>query len=62
MNTKPLSQAQDEDVRHVLAALQRATVRARQLAAQTQTGIVIMRDGEIIIEQPEALHRNDNFN
>ena len=58
MNTKPLSQAQDEDARHVLAALQRAGTRAKQLAVQTQTAIVIMRDGKMIIEQPDAIQLN----
>lgn len=54
MNTTPLSQAQDEDARHILAALQRAGTRAKQLAVQTQTAIVIMRDGKMVIEKPDA--------
>ncbi|MEY4209648.1 MAG: hypothetical protein RLZ92_26 [Pseudomonadota bacterium] len=35
---------------------------ASTISAQTQTAIVIMGDGKMIIEQPEALHRDDNFN
>lgn len=37
MNTKPLEQAQDDDLRQSLAAMQRAAQRARELAAQTGT-------------------------
>lgn len=52
MNPKPLSQARDEDARNVTAALQRAGQRARIVAAQTQTAIIIVRDGKLIREMP----------
>ncbi len=58
MNTKPLSEAQDEDARHALAALQRAAVQARQLAVQTQTAIVVMRNGKITLEHPDPTSLN----
>lgn len=34
------------------AALKRAAQRARELARQTGTKIVVMRDGELVIETP----------
>lgn len=50
MNPKPLTEAKDQDVRHAFVALQ----RARQIAAQTQTAVVVMRDSMIIYELPEG--------
>ncbi len=50
MNNKPISLARDEDARNALAALERAALRARQIAAQTQTAIVVVRNGQLIKE------------
>ena len=52
MNPKPLSQARDEDARNITAALQRAGQRARRVAAQTQTDIIVVRNGKLIREAP----------
>ena len=52
MNKKPLSEAKDEDARNATAALERAAKRAREIAARTQTEIVVMRDGKIVKEYP----------
>lgn len=52
MNPKPLSQARDEDARNVIAALKRAGQRARSIARQTQTAVIIVRDGKLIREIP----------
>lgn len=52
MNPKPLNQARDADVRDITAALQRAGQRARALAAQTETFIVVVRDGKLVKEAP----------
>lgn len=52
MNPKPFSQARDADVRNITAALQRAGQRAGTLAAQTETFIVVVRDGRFIKEIP----------
>lgn len=52
MNPKPLSQARDEDARNITAALQRAGQRARTVAAQTQTAIIVVRNGKLIREMP----------
>jgi argonaute-like protein implicated in RNA metabolism and viral defense len=50
MNTKPLAMAHDEDARSVEAALIRASSRARAIAAQTRTCIVVVRDGKLVRE------------
>lgn len=47
MNPKPISQSMDADMRHSQAALERAARRAREIAAQTGTAIVISRQGVI---------------
>lgn len=52
MNPKPLNQAHDEDARNITAALQRAGQRARTIAAQTQTDIIVVRDGKLVRETP----------
>jgi capsule polysaccharide export protein KpsC/LpsZ len=54
MNPKPLSGAKDEDVRSVEQALRRAGQNARLLAAQTHTPFVVVRDGQLRIEQVGA--------
>jgi len=51
MNPKPLSQAKHEEIRRVLPALIRAAQRARAVAAQTQTAVVVVRDGVLVIER-----------
>ena len=57
MNPKPLNQARDADARNITAALQRAGQRARTLAAQTETFIVVVRDGKLIKEIPANPNR-----
>lgn len=47
MNPQPISQSIDADLRHSQAALERAAQRAREIAAQTGTAIVISRQGII---------------
>ena len=54
MNPKPLSEARDEDAKHMMAALKRAGEAARRIAFQTQTNLVIVRDGKKIIEVPKT--------
>lgn len=51
MNTQPLNQAKDEDARQVEIALRRAAQKARQLAAQTDTPLVVVRDGQLLQER-----------
>jgi hypothetical protein len=47
MNTRPISESQDPDLRGSLAALQRAAQRAREIASQTGTAIVVSQHGVI---------------
>lgn len=43
---------QDNTLKQVQAALQRAALQARKIAAQTETSVVIIRDGKISNEHP----------
>lgn len=45
MNRHPIDSAHDPDLRHSLPALRRAAQRARDLARQTGTAIVIRHNG-----------------
>ena len=54
MNPSPLETARDTDLRLSLQAMQRAALRARELAAQTGTAIVISRNGRIEHIWPQA--------
>jgi hypothetical protein len=56
MNTKTIHQANNADLRGSWQALQRAAQRARELAAQTGTELVVSRNGVIerIKPQPDA--------
>jgi hypothetical protein len=47
MNTKDISNAKDPDVRASLGALKRAALMARQTAIQTDTELVIMKNGTL---------------
>lgn len=53
MNKQPIEQARDADLRLTHAALRRAAQRARELARQTGTVIVISRQGVIEHLQPK---------
>ena len=52
MNTKSIDQANNADLRGSWQAMQRAARRARELAAQTGTDLVISRDGVIELIKP----------
>ena len=47
MNTRPISESQDADLRGSLAALERAAQRAHEIATQTGTAIVVSHHGVI---------------
>jgi hypothetical protein len=47
MNKSPIETAKDADLRQSPKAMQRAAQRARALAAQTGTAIVVSRNGAI---------------
>jgi imidazolonepropionase-like amidohydrolase len=48
MNTKDISQAKNKDLTGSLAAIKRAAIMARGLAVQTNTAIIVVRDGKIL--------------
>ena len=47
MNPRPIETAQDEDLRLSRQAMQRAALRAWEIAARTGTAIIIRRAGAI---------------
>jgi predicted ABC-type ATPase len=50
-----LAKAKDPDVRGSLAAMRRAAAMARKIAVQTDTGIVIVRDGKPVVISAQEL-------
>jgi len=50
----------DEDLKGALAALRRAAKRAREIAQQTGTAIIVMRDGKLVREIPQKKDRGDS--
>jgi len=54
MNKQPIEHAHDPDLRCSSIALQRAALRARELAMRTQTAIVVSSDGKLEYLVPEA--------
>ena len=55
MNPRPIETAQDDDLRMSYQAMQRAAVRAWEIAARTGTAIIIRRAGVIeAVRPPEA--------
>lgn len=45
---KDLSKSRNPDLRASLAAMQRAAAMARQIAIQTDTAIIVVRDGKLV--------------
>lgn len=58
MKTPDISTARNPDLRASMAALQRAAALARKTAIQTDTGIVIVRDGEIVHVSAQELRQS----
>ena len=52
----PIENAVNPDLRGSWPALQRAAQRARQIAAQTGTAIVVMRNGQMEHLYPQPAH------
>ena len=48
MNANDLANAKDPDVRASLQALQRAAQLARQTAIQTETHLIVVKDGQML--------------
>jgi hypothetical protein len=57
VNAKDISTAKDPAMRGSLAALQRAAALARETAIQTNTSIVIEKDGKLVWISAEELRR-----
>ncbi len=57
MKTKDISQAKDQDLRASMAALQRAAESARRTAIQTDTAIVVKRDGKLVRISAQELRK-----
>ena len=57
MKTKDISEAKDPDLRSSMAALLRASQQARQTAIQTNTDLIIAKDGKLVRISPEELRR-----
>lgn len=55
MKTKDISEAKDPDLRASMAALQRASLLARKTAIQTNTHLVIVKDGRLLRISAEEL-------
>lgn len=62
MNTQPLNQAKDEDARQVETALRRAAQKARLLAEQTHTPLVVVRDGQLLVELVSPVSQENHNN
>ena len=60
MNTaKDITQARNPDLRASMAAMRRAAQLARQIAIQTNTGIVMVRDGQCVRISAQELREAD---
>ncbi len=57
MKTPDISTAKDPDLRASMAAMQRAAALARKTAIQTDTGIVIVRDGQVVHVSAQELRQ-----
>lgn len=57
MTQADISKAKNPDLRASLAAMRRAAAMARQTAIDTDTGIVIVRDGKPVLISAEELRR-----
>ena len=57
MKPQDISQARNPDLRNSMAALRRAAQLARKTAIQTDTELVVVRDGQIVRIPAETLRR-----
>ena len=56
---KDLSQARNPDLRGSLAAMRRAAEQARKTAVQTDTAIVVVKDGKLLRIPAAQLREQD---
>jgi len=57
MTYAPISQAKDKDLPASLVALKRAAKTAREIAIQTGTAIIVMRDAKAVRITAEELRK-----
>lgn len=57
MTHAPISQAKDKDLPASLVALKRAAKTAREIAIQTGTAIIVMRDAKAVRITAEELRK-----
>lgn len=55
MNVRPIETAYDQDLRLSMHAMQRAARRAHEIARQTNTPLVVSRDGTVKFLSPEEV-------
>lgn len=60
IKTQQISQARNPDLRTAMTAMQRAAELARQTAIQTNTAIVVVREGKRIRITAEQLRQECN--
>ncbi|MDO9278336.1 MAG: hypothetical protein Q7U05_07220 [Polaromonas sp.] len=48
----------DADLKGSFAAIQRAALQARQLAVQTGTDLIVVRDGQLVRVSPKDVRRS----
>ena len=58
-NLKPLSEAKDPDLRHAMAAMLRAAQAARKIAIQTNTALIVVRNGQRLALTGQALLQDE---
>ena len=59
LKAQDLSKAKNPELRASLAAMERAAAMARQIAIQTNTAIVVVRDGKMIRIPADQLRREE---
>lgn len=57
MTAEEISKAKDPDLSASMQAIQRAAALARRMAMQTATGIVIVKEGQIVRVPADQLRR-----
>ncbi len=60
MKIPDISTAKDPDLRASMAAMQRAAALARKTAIQTDTGIVVAREGKIVYVSAQELRQSQS--
>lgn len=62
MKTNDITKAQDPTLRGSLNALRRSAAAARKVAIQTDTHLVVVKDGQLLRLSAEELRRSDEGN